>query len=466
MLPKLAIIGRPNVGKSSLFNRLAGRRISIVDPTPGVTRDRISAEISLKPTKGPSRALHVIDTGGWGIYTTEKNRKDDAGVDLTPLKPSIESQIMAAAKEADIILFVTDAKDGVMALDRTVATLLRRRGLTSKVIAVANKVDDRSWESAAQEVARLGFGAPTCVSASSGLGLVYLRNLIVSKLPDMEDDAPDEKPPIPEIRIAIVGRRNAGKSSIVNWLAGEPRVIVSEIAGTTRDSVDVRIEKEGRVITLIDTAGVRKKKSWDVDIEFYANTRTADAIARCDVAWLLLDATEKSTQIEKTLAMQLAESFKPTLITVNKLDLVQKTLKPADYQSYLTQEFPQLSYAPISFVSAKTGKGLRDTLALSFSMQEQAAHREGTGKLNAAIKKILAERGPSSSLGTIAKVLYVSQISINPPTIALVVNKPALFKGQYERYLLNRLREMLPFSEVPIRLQFSERKRTLRPARK
>ena len=353
-----------------------------------------------------------------------------------------------------------------MALDRTVATLLRRRGLTSKVIAVANKVDDRSWESAAQEVARLGFGAPTCVSASSGLGLVYLRNLIVSKLPDMEDDAPDEKPPIPEIRIAIVGRRNAGKSSIVNWLAGEPRVIVSEIAGTTRDSVDVRIEKEGRVITLIDTAGVRKKKSWDGDIEFYANTRTADAIARCDVAWLLLDATEKSTQIEKTLAMQLAESFKPTLITVNKLDLVQKTLKPADYQSYLTQEFPQLSYAPISFVSAKTGKGLRDTLALSFSMQEQAAHREGTGKLNAAIKKILAERGPSSSLGTIAKVLYVSQISINPPTIAMVVNKPALFKGQYERYLLNRLREMLPFSEVPIRLQFSERKRTLRPARK
>ena len=466
MLPKLAIIGRPNVGKSSLFNRLAGRRISIVDPTPGVTRDRISVEIALKPTKGPTRAMHVIDTGGWGIYTTEKNRKDDAGVDLTPLKPSIESQIMVAAKEADIILFVTDAKDGVMALDRTVATLLRRRGLTSKVIAVANKVDDRSWESAAQEVARLGFGAPTCVSASSGLGLAYLRNLIVSKLPDVEDDAPDEKPPIPEIRIAIVGRRNAGKSSIVNWLAGEPRVIVSEIAGTTRDSVDVRIEKEGRIITLIDTAGVRKKKSWDGDIEFYANTRTADAIARCDVAWLLLDATEKSTQIEKTLAMQLADSFKPTLITVNKLDLVQKTLKPADYQAYITQEFPQLSYAPISFVSAKTGKGLRDTLALSFSMQEQAAHREGTGKLNAAIKKILAERGPSSSLGTIAKVLYVSQISINPPTIAMVVNKPALFKGQYERYLLNRLRETLPFSEVPIRLQFSERKRTLRPARK
>ncbi|MCE9619664.1 MAG: ribosome biogenesis GTPase Der [Planctomycetes bacterium] len=466
MLPKLAIIGRPNVGKSSLFNRLAGRRISIVDPTPGVTRDRISAEISLKPSKGPARAIQVIDTGGWGIYTTEKNRKDDAGVDLTPLTPSIETQIMAAAKEADIILFVTDARDGVMALDRTVASLMRRRGLTPKVIPVANKVDDRSLEAAAQEVARLGFGAPTCVSANSGLGLAYLRNLIVSKLPDVADDAPDEKPPLPEIRIAIVGRRNAGKSSIVNWLAGEPRVIVSEIAGTTRDSVDVRIEKEGRIITLIDTAGVRKKKSWDGDIEFYANTRTTDAIARCDVAWLLLDATEKSTQIEKTLAMQLADSFKPTMIVVNKLDLVQKELKPADYQEYLTQEFPQLSYAPISFVSAKTGKGLRNSLALSFSMQEQAAHREGTGKLNAAIKAILTERGPSSKLGKIAKVLYVSQISINPPTIAMVVNKPDLFKGQYERYLLNRLREMLPFSEVPIRLKFSERKRTERPARK
>jgi GTP-binding protein len=462
MLPKLAIIGRPNVGKSSLFNRLAGRRISIVDPTPGVTRDRIAAEISLKPSKGPTRAMQVIDTGGWGIYTTEKNRKDDAGVDLSPLTPSIETQIMAAAKEADIILFVTDARDGVMALDRTVASLLRRRGLTPKVIPVANKVDDRSLEAAAQEVSRLGFGAPTCVSATSGLGLAYLRNLIASKLPDISADAPDEKPPVPEIRIAIVGRRNAGKSSIVNWLAGEPRVIVSEIAGTTRDSVDVRIEKEGRVITLIDTAGVRKKKSWDGDIEFYANTRTADAIARCDVAWLLLDATEKSTQIEKTLAMQLADSFKPTMIVVNKLDLVQKELKPADYQAYLTQEFPQLEFAPIAFVSAKTGKGLRNALALSFSMQEQAAHRETTGKLNAAIKAILAERGPSSKLGTIAKVLYVSQISINPPTIAVVVNKPELFKGQYERYLLNRLRETLPFSEVPIRLKFSARKRSER----
>jgi GTP-binding protein len=236
-------------------------------------------------------------------------------------------------------------------------------------------------------------------------------------------------------------------------------VIVSEIAGTTRDSVDVRIEMEGRTITLIDTAGVRKRKSWDGDIEFYANTRTDEAIARCEVAWLLLDATEKSSQIEKQLAGQLAEAYRPTVIVVNKWDLVQRKLTPADYQDYLTQEFPGLAYAPICFVSAKSGLGVREAVAMSFSLREQANHREGTGRVNAAVRKILEERGPTSSLGTKAKVFYVSQIAVNPPTIAMVVNKPAMFEGRYERYFLNRLREELPFSEVPIKLQFSARRR-------
>jgi GTP-binding protein len=216
---------------------------------------------------------------------------------------------------------------------------------------------------------------------------------------------------------------------------------------------------EDRTITLIDTAGVRKRKSWDGDIEFYANTRTDEAIARCDVAWLLLDATEKSSQIEKQLAGQLAEAFKPTVIVVNKWDLVQRKLKPADYQDYLTQEFPGLAYAPICFVSAKSGVGVREAVAMSFSLREQANHREGTGRVNAAVRKILEERGPTSSLGTKAKVFYVSQIAVNPPTIAMVVNKPAMFEGRYERYFLNRLREELPFSEVPIKLQFSARRR-------
>jgi GTP-binding protein len=458
MLPRLAIIGRPNVGKSSLFNRLAGKRISIVDPTPGVTRDRIGAAISVKPTRGPARAVEVVDTGGWGVYTTDKNRIDDAGKDLAGLTPDIEFQIMAAAEAADVILFTIDARDGVLALDRTVSQLLRRRGMAKRTLLVANKVDDRSLENSAQDAAQLGFGQPICVSAQSGNGLNRLRDAICGRLPEKSDDV-DEAPPGSDLRVAIVGRRNAGKSSLINQLAGEPRVIVSEIAGTTRDSVDVRIEMGERAVTFIDTAGVRKRKSWDGDIEFYANTRTTDAIARADVCWLLLDATEKSSQIEKQLAGQLIEGFKPTVIVVNKWDLVQRKLKPADYQEYLTQEFPGLEFAPICFVSAKSGLGVRDAVAMSFSLRDQAAHREGTGRINNAIRRILQERGPSSKLGTKAKVFYVSQIAVNPPTIAVVVNKPALFEGQYERYLLNRLREELPFSEVPIKLQFSARRR-------
>ncbi|MFM7807848.1 MAG: ribosome biogenesis GTPase Der [Planctomycetota bacterium] len=458
MLPRLAIIGRPNVGKSSLFNRLAGRRISIVDPTPGVTRDRISAAISIRPARGPARSVEVVDTGGWGVYTTDKNRIDDAGKDLARLTPDIEFQIMAAAEAAHVILFTIDARDGLLPLDRTVADLLRKRGLAKRVMLVANKVDDGSLESTAQEAARLGFGAPVCVSAQSGNGLQRLRDLVCRALPRKADDTDDPEPGT-DLRVAIVGRRNAGKSSLVNQLAGEPRVIVSEIAGTTRDSVDVRIQMQDRVITLIDTAGVRKRKSWDGDIEFYANTRTDDAIARCDVAWLLLDATEKSAQIEKQLAGQLGEAFKPALIVVNKWDLVQRKLTPADYQEYLTQEFPGLAFAPIVFVSAKTGLGLREAVGMSFSLRDQAAHREGTGRVNAAVRRILEERGPSSKLGSKAKVFYVSQIGVNPPTIAMVVNKPELFEGRYERYFLNRLREELPFSEVPIKLQFSARRR-------
>jgi GTP-binding protein len=346
----------------------------------------------------------------------------------------------------------------VLALDRTVSQLLRRRGLAKRTLLVANKVDDRSLENSAQDAAQLGFGQPICVSAQSGNGLNRLRDAICGRLPEKSDDV-DEAPPSSDLRVAIVGRRNAGKSSLINQLAGEPRVIVSEIAGTTRDSVDVRLQLGERAVTFIDTAGVRKRKSWDGDIEFYANTRTTDAIARADVCWLLLDATEKSSQIEKQLAGQLIEGFKPTVIVVNKWDLVQRKLKPADYQEYLTQEFPGLEFAPICFVSAKSGLGVRDAVAMSFSLRDQASHREGTGRVNAAIRRILQERGPSSKLGTKAKLFYVSQIAVNPPTIAVVVNKPALFEGQYERYLLNRLREELPFSEVPIKLQFSARRR-------
>ncbi|MBL9141740.1 MAG: 50S ribosome-binding GTPase, partial [Phycisphaerae bacterium] len=311
-LPRLAIIGRPNVGKSSLFNKLAGRRISIVDPTPGVTRDRVSTVVELFPpsefANEPSRWVELMDTGGYGVYTAEGKQIDDAGQDLAALTPDIEHQIKSAAQQADLILFVVDAKAGVVPLDETVAQLLRTSGLAPRVMVVANKVDDPSWEGHGLEAARMGFGSPVLVSAASGLGARELAQAVWTRVGTARDTS---QPIQPEVKFAIIGRRNAGKSSLINALAGEPRVIVSEIAGTTRDAVDVRLELDGHALLAIDTAGVRKRKSWADDVEFYSNQRTEDAIARADVCVLLLDATDKSSQVEKKLAGRIEEQFKP-----------------------------------------------------------------------------------------------------------------------------------------------------------
>ncbi len=469
-MPRVAIVGRPNVGKSSLMNLLAQERVSIVDSTPGVTRDRVAAVVELRPPghEGESKLVEVVDTGGYGVYTAEHNRFNEIGEDLSRLSAPVEAQIDHAVRSADAILFVVDAQAGLTALDETFAQILRQKaaefgGIPVRV--VANKTDGESWEPHAYEAAALGFGEPILVSAKNK----FRRRLFLEELFGLTPEesrlgGADES--APEMRVAIVGKRNAGKSTFVNALAGEERVIVSEIAGTTRDAVDVRFEIDGRACVAIDTAGLRKRKSIPDRVEWYARDRALNSVDRADVTILMIDATERISQVDKNLSKELQERYAPTVIVVNKWDLVEgrigrygRPVDPEDYRKYLEEELVGLSRAPIVFASAKEGRSLREIIEVAFDLHEQATSRVGTGELNRMMTEILEERGPSSKLGRQAKIYYVSQVAVSPPTIVMVVNQEDLFKPEYRRYLLNRLAERTPFAEVPIRLIIRERKR-------
>jgi GTPase len=521
-LCKIAIVGRPNVGKSSLMNMLAGRKVSITDDTPGTTRDRVSSVVVLETlaadastdpsqrrkggrnlkTQGAREALNtrppitveMIDTGGFGVYTATGRQIDDAGKDLSALTNDIESQIAKAVHHADLILFVIDAQAGVTPMDETVARLLRQGGLGAideagkknapaghKVTMVANKSDGPKWETHALEAAALGFGEPLVVSAKNN----YRRREFVERLYELVDQwyndqlkvlkkggkkAADLAEPEPEMKLAIVGKRNAGKSTLVNVLAGEQRVIVSEIAGTTRDAIDVRFEMDGRAFVAIDTAGLRRKRSFNERIEWWALERMEMAIDRSDVALLMIDATEPVGTVDQTVGMMLADRYKPVVIVINKWDMVEgemvktgpgrgKPLTPEVYEKYLREELKGLWYAPIAFISAMDGTNVHETIDLAFEMHRQSQERVTTGKLNRLLGKIVERQGPPSRTGARGKVLYVSQVATQPPTIVMVVNQPDLFSNTYQRFLLNRLREESPFTEVPIKLVIRDRKK-------
>jgi len=374
------------------------------------------------------------------------------------------------------VLFVVDAQSGITALDETVARLLREESLPGVVIPVASKVDSEAWVPHGLEAAGFGLGEPSLVSSTSGRGVRELIDRLHGALADVlharaadaeRGAAPVRPDPAPiageaaaDLRVAIIGRRNVGKSTFVNALAGEPRMIVSEIAGTTRDAVDVRFERDGRAIVAIDTAGMRKKKSFAEDVEFYAYHRMLEAIGRCDVAVLMVDATREISQVDKKLSQELQDRYVPTVIAVNKIDLLDRTrVSPEDYLDYLTEQLRGLDYAPIVFLSAASGEGIDELLGMCFNLHAQAGHRESTASVNRVIETILQKRGPSSRLGKQARMYYASQVGVHPPHIVIKVNRPELFEGRYERYLMNRLREELPYSEVPIRLEFSARDR-------
>lgn len=430
-VPKVAIVGRPNVGKSSLFNWLAGRRIAIVDPTPGVTRDRITAPILLN-----DRSIELTDTGGMGIE------------DVDNLTDDVEKQIAMAIRQASLLLFVVDARTGPVPLDEEVAR--RLRGIDKPVLLVANKCDHTGLDEQTGEFYKLGFGDVYCVSAAQKRGKQDLIEQILEHLP--EDEMEAAPPATGEIlKLAIVGRRNTGKSTFINCLAEEERTIVSEVEGTTRDSVDVRFEKDGKTIIAIDTAGVRNRGSLKSDVEFYSLVRAERSIRRADVVLHFLDAPKNISMVDKQLAGYVLENYKPAIFVVNKWDLLKEHLATGEFGDYLRKLFPNLDFVPIAFITAKDGKNVQNVLDLAQNLQKQAGIRVSTGDLNRVIKQAMLDQSPPVRQNRLPKVYYATQVSMYPPTIVLFTNGPELFDKTYQRYLIKTLRDHFRFQDVPIK---------------
>jgi len=435
-LPVVAIVGRPNVGKSTFLNAAVGRLVSVVDPTEGVTRDRVAV-----PLVVGGKAFQIVDTGGIGI------------VDVQDLSPLVEAQIRVALQEASVVIFVVDAKAGVTALDERIARELHQLG--KPTVFAANKAESMRVRQSMTEFDRLGFGAPMALSAQNKENVTGVLESAVDLLPD---DGPTELPEI-HLEVAIVGRRNAGKSTLVNALAGSERMIVSEKPGTTRDSVDVQIEHGRKSWLLIDTAGVTTHAHDGRDpIQWYSEHRAFRSIRRADISVLLVDVTKEIGGLEKRLASEIEKAGKPCILAANKWDLVEGT-RTGEFEEYFRKNLPGLERAPIAFVSAKTKLNVQRMLDLCADLHMQATRRLTTGEINRFVAIAIEQRSPSIKSSRRARIYYATQIGVSPPTIALFVNDPDLFDPAFRRYLEHRFRDTFPFPEVPVRLDFRRRDR-------
>lgn len=434
--PILAVVGRPNVGKSTFFNRIIGERKAIVEDVPGVTRDRIYAE-----TEWNGREFAIIDTGGIEAST------DD------PILSQMRDQAVVAMDMADLILFMVDGKEGLTTADIEVGAILRRTG--KKVILVVNKIDNPSkMPDTIYDFYELGLGEPIPISSANMLNIGDLLDEIVSGFPDKDYEADEEN-----IKLAIIGKPNVGKSSLVNALTKENRVIVSPIAGTTRDSIDTPFSFEGNDFTLIDTAGLRRRSKVYDSIEKFSVIRAIAAIERCDICILMIDAMEGVTEQDKKIAGIAHEAGKGMMIVINKWDLVEKeTNTMRDYERKVRSELLFASYAPILFTSVLQGRRIYDILRKAATIQEIRMRRITTGKLNNLIEDAVMMRQPPSDKGKRLKIYYAAQIGVAPPLFSFNINSRELMHFSYARYLENRLREAYDFEGTSVKFVYNEKK--------
>ena len=427
--PLVAIVGRQNVGKSTLLNRLAGRQIAITEDLPGTTRDRVATDVSWQ-----GRDFLLVDTGG-----LEPEPETDVA-------KAVQSQVKTAIEDANAIVFVTDVQQGLTPFDRDVANMLRQ---TQKpIVLVANKADNLTLETHAAEFYELGLGEPMPISAHHGRSTAELLDKLVSLLPD----AAAESAEAGEVKIAIVGRPNVGKSMLLNALLGTERVIVNETPGTTRDAIDTPIDFHGRSVLLIDTAGIRRRGKLDTDVERHSVIRSLRAIDRADVALLVLDATEAFTGQDKHIAGYVQQALKGIMLVVNKWDLVEEKDRRA-WDRAMRNEFQFVPYAPVLFVSAKYGDGVGKVIPRAIEISEERNKRLPTAAVNSVIQEAIAVHPPPQIKGKAIKVKYATQAEVDPPTFVVFVND-ARVHFSYRRFLENRLRDAFGFSGTPIRLVF------------
>lgn len=453
--PIVAIVGRPNVGKSTLFNRVIGERRAVVSDIPGTTRDRIIADAEWN-----DRVFTLVDTGGIEVLppTVMAGRRPGPeqvlSEDSAQFIPLIRAQAEQAIAEADVILFLVDAQTGITGADREVADLLRRT--PKPVFVVANKAESETRRQQALEFYELGFEHLYTISAlHGGVELADLLDDVVAALPP--EEAEEEKTGVgDQIAIAILGRPNVGKSSLLNRLLGQPRAIVSDIPGTTRDALDTPLDWEGRHLVLIDTAGIRRRGHIEPGVEKFSVLRAARALQRADVALLVLDATEGITAQDAHVAGLIMESGVSAVVLVNKWDAVSPEVR-RDQQAFeerVRYELKFMPYVPVLFISALTGKNTERVLPTAIEVVEARYQRLSTGQLNDLVHRVTAEVPPANVRGRQLKIYYVTQVGVAPPTFVFFVNDPALMHFSYERFLENRIRELYPFPGTPVRMLF------------